>query len=40
MFVMYAWIVTLPNVKGMSFETFVREPLYLKGDGVSKDEGP
>jgi hypothetical protein len=25
--------------EGMSFMTFVRRPLYLKGNNVSKDEG-
>jgi hypothetical protein len=36
----YTWIVILANDEGMSFETFIQEPLYPKEDGVSEDEGP
>jgi hypothetical protein len=40
MFIIYIWIVILVNDEGVSFKTFVREPLYPKGNGVSEDEGP
>jgi hypothetical protein len=34
------WIVILANNEGVSFMTFVRKPLYPKGDDLSEDEGP
>jgi hypothetical protein len=33
------FIIAYCNHEGMTFMTFVRRPLYPKGNNVSKDEG-
>jgi hypothetical protein len=34
------YIFIFMNVEDLFFTTFVREPLYLKGDNALKDEDP